>query len=131
MKQIKFNSTLFDLVSDINVDMTRLQATIYKGDRTVDSIANSTKDCSIIQVIEDKKILGQYAGYTVPVAYSLNYLESGEAIVSIELKNFDVTSQINELKGQISSQANVVTGIADSITRLDEAIDGLATIIGD
>lgn len=131
MKQIKFNSTAFDLVGDVNVDTTRLQATVYKGELSVDEIARSTKDCNIIQVVEDKKILGQYSGYTKPIAYSLNYLPSGEAVVSIELENQDITSQINALKEQISSQADVVTGISGSITRLDEAIDGLATIIGE
>ena len=131
MKQIKFNSTAFDLVGDVNVDTTRLQATVYKGELSVDEIARTTKDCNIIQVVEDKKILGQYSGYTKPIAYSLNYLASGEPTVSIELENQDITSQINDLKEQISSQADVVTGISGSITRLDEAIDGLATIIGE
>ena len=31
MKQIKFNSAVFNLVGDINIDALRLQATIYKG----------------------------------------------------------------------------------------------------
>lgn len=132
MKQIKFNSAVFNLVGDINIDASRLQATIYKGNYTVDQIADSTKDCNIIQVLNDGKIDGQYTGYTAPVAYSLNYeVPSGVPIVSIELANEDISSQINALSSQVSSQAEVVTGIAKSITRIDDAIDGLASIIGE
>ena len=64
MKQIKFNSAVFNLVGDINIDALRLQATIYKGNYTVDQIADSTKDCNIIHVLNDGKIdSGRYERY--------------------------------------------------------------------
>lgn len=132
MKSIKFNSTVFNLVNDINVDTTRLQATIYKGDYSVEQIATSTRDCNLIQVLEDKKIVGQYSGYTKPLAVSMYFADDYiTPIVSIELANEDISSQINTLQSQVSSQAEVVTGITNSITRIDDAIDGLASIIGD
>lgn len=132
MKSIKFNSTVFNLVNDINVDTTRLQATIYKGDYSVEQIVTSTRDCNLIQVLEDKKIVGQYSGYTKPLAVSMYFAgDDITPIVSIELANEDISSQINTLQSQVSSQAEVVTGIANSITRIDDAIDGLASIIGD
>lgn len=131
MKSIKFNSTVFNLVNDINVDTTRLQATIYKGDYSVEQIAASTRDCNLIQVLEDKKIVGQYSGYTKPLAVSMYFAgDDITPIVSIELTNDDVISQIDQLNNRVTAQAEEVSSIHTSIRDIDTVVQAISDAIG-
>ena len=131
MKSIKFGSVVFNLVDTVNVDTTRLQATIYPGNYTMEQIVASTKDCNNIQIVDEGKILGQYAGYTVPVAYALNYMNSEDTpIVSIELANLDILSQINTLTNQVSEQATTVSALSSSVSDIDSAVQAIADALG-
>lgn len=131
MKSIKFNSTVFNLVNDINVDTTRLQATVYKGDYSVEQIAASTRDCNLIQVLEDKKIVGQYSGYTKPLAVSMYFAgDDTTPIVSIELTNDDVISQIDQLNSRVTAQAAEVSNISTTVRDIDTVVQALTDTIG-
>ena len=131
MKSIKFGSVVFNLVDTVNIDTTRLQATIYPGNYTMEQIASATRDCNSIQIVDEGKIIGQYAGYTVPVAYTLNYMNTEDTpVVSIELANLDILSQINTLTDQISEQANAVTALSSSVNDIDGAVQAIAEALG-
>ena len=53
MRQIRFGSTVFDLVSMPNIHVDRMQATILKGANTVESIANAANNAESVAILED------------------------------------------------------------------------------
>ena len=118
------------LVNDLNVDLTRLQATIYPSNYTMEQIVVSTKDCNIIKVLDEGKIVGQYTGYTQPLAYTMNYIDSETPVISIELGNADVITQLNSLNEQISAQAETINALSTVVSDVDDAVAMLASVIG-
>lgn len=137
MKTILFGSAKYDLVDNVNVHGTRFQATIYKGEQSVEQIAANTVGVSEIKVYdEEQSLLGVYNGYTERVAISL-YQVDGHDVVSIELENSDVASKVDELSANAEVQAAAITDVADEIASLadsqaiqDEAINDLAEAVG-
>ncbi len=137
MKTILFGSARYDLVDNVNVHGTRLQATIYKGEQSVEQIAANTVGVAEIKVYdEEQSLLGVYNGYTERVAISL-YQVNGHDVVSVELENSDVASKVEELSVNAEAQAAAITDVADEIASLadsqavqDEAINDLAEAVG-
>ncbi len=130
MKTINFNSVSFNLVNDLNVDLTRLQATIYPSNYTMEQIVASTKDCNVIKVLDEGKIVGQYTGYTQPLAYTMNYIDSETPVISIELGNADVITKLNSLNDQITAQAETINALSTVVSDVDDAVAMLASVIG-
>ena len=136
MKTIKFGSASYNLVDYINVHGTRFQATIYKGEQSVDQIAASTTSVTEIKVYdEEQSLLGVYNGYTERVAISL-YQVDGHDVVSIELENGDVSSKVSELVEAVDTQAVAIDDLAGSVSALNEsqetqdaAIDDIASAV--
>lgn len=137
MKTILFGSARYDLVDNVNVHGTRLQATIYKGEQSVEQISANTVGVSEIKVYdEEQSLLGVYNGYTERVAISL-YQVDGHDVVSIELENSDVASKVDELSSAADLQAGAIEGLAEEISAINEsqalqdgAIEGLAEAVG-
>lgn len=121
MKTILFGSAKYDLVDNVNVHGTRFQATIYKGEQSVEQIAANTVGVSEIKVYdEEQSLLGVYNGYTERVAISL-YQVDGHDVVSIELENGDVASQVANLSETVELQAGAIESIADKTASLSES----------
>ena len=137
MKTIKFGSASYNLVDDINVHGTRLQATIYKAANTVEQIAENTTGVAEIKVFdENDSLLGVYDGYTERVAISL-YKVGDADVVSVELEHADTASKVAELVDAVDTQAAAITDVASEIASLadsqtvqDEAINDLAEAVG-
>ena len=119
MKTIKFGNTAFDLVDAINVNATRLQATVFKQNHTVDEIASVVSSAEIIKVYDGETLVGQYTGYTSPIAFTLH-----DDTVSIELQNTDYDEVLNSLKSTVDTHT-------ESIASIDAGITDLATEITD
>lgn len=136
MKTILFGSAKYDLVDNVNVHGTRFQATIYKGEQSVEQIAANTVGVAEIKVYdEEQSLLGVYNGYTERVAISL-YQVDGHDVVSIELENSDVSSKVAELVDAVDTQAVAIDDIAGSVSALNEsqetqdaAIDDIANAV--
>ena len=136
MKTIKFGSASYNLVDDINVHGTRFQATIYKGEQSVEQIAANTTGVTEIKVYdEEQSLLGVYNGYTERVAISL-YQVDGHDVVSIELENGDVSGKVAELVDAVDTQTVAIDDLAGSVSALNEsqetqdaAIDDIAAAI--
>ena len=121
MKTILFGSARYDLVDNVNVHGTRLQATIYKGEQSVEQIAANTVGVAEIKVYdEEQSLLGVYNGYTERVAISL-YQVNGHDVVSVELENGDVVSKVSELADTVELQAGAIESIADETASLSES----------
>lgn len=142
MKSIVFGSARYDLVDDINVSATRLQATIYKGESSVEQIAENTTGVEEIKVYDGDTLLGVYDGYVDRIAISL-YTAKGADVVSVELQNADVMAQIDSLTESVEAQAGIITthdaAISDFATEIDvldetqasqdAAIEDIASIV--
>ena len=121
MKVIKFGSAVYDLVDDINVHGTRLQATVYKGEQSVEQIAENTTGVEEIKVYEaDGTLLGVYNGFTQRVAVSL-YTANDAPVVSIELENADVATQVADLAEASELQAGAIEGLAEEVSSINES----------
>ena len=116
MKSIKFRETYYTLVDDINVDATRLQATVEKGENTVDQIAANATGVETIYVYSDNELIGEYTGYTSAIAFALHGTQ-----VSIELANVNVLATLNSLQSQVDATQSSVEGLAADVTSLNES----------
>lgn len=137
MLQIMFDSTTFDLASTINVNIARLQATILKGESTVESIVDAAEDVDVIKVLEDGEVIGVYNGYKTLLAtvYHRNEIVDGEGTradtVSVELLNNDFQAQIINLSDAVNgvqsaqaAQASAISSLGNEVSTLEETVDG-------
>ena len=122
--QIKFNNTLFELVDNINVDAMHFQATVYKGNNTVESIVSAVESAEVIKVYENETLIGQYEGYTKPIAYSL-YTVDNEDVVSIELQNVDIMATVSAIQNTVNTHSEAIESIDAGIVDLAEEVDTL------
>ena len=127
MKTIKFNKITYNLVNELNVTATYLQATIEKGSDTFDAIIADTVNCNEITVKEDSAVIAVYNGYTKRIAISIHE----DDLISIELANTDIEEQINILQAKQNTQANAIESMDNDIsninTNISEITDGQAT----
>ena len=136
MLQIMFDSTTFELASTINVSIARLQATIKKGESTVESIVDAAEDVEVIKVLEDGEVVGVYNGYNTLLATVYHRDElMGDGTradtVSVELLNNDFQAQINTLSNTVNSvqaaqtaQASAISSLGNEVSTLEETVDG-------
>lgn len=120
MNTILFGSARYDLVDDVNVSATRLQATIYKGESSVEQIAENTTGVAEIKVYDDDTLLGVYDGYTDRIAISL-YEANGADVVSVELQNADVMAQLDSLADTVALQSEAITELGEDVSDLNES----------
>lgn len=117
--KIKFNNTIYDLKDPINVDATRLQATIIKSTHTMESIVDAVTAADTIYIYDGTTLIGQYTGYTNPIAFTLH-----DDTVSVELLNVDYGATLNNLQ-------NTVDNHGEAIASIDAGISDLANEITD
>lgn len=129
--QIKFNSTLYDLVEMPNIQSDRFQATIYKGNYSLDTILNDIQESETIQVLNGEEIVGIYTGYSFLIALSSYYSSSGTVLVSIELSNNNTQSQIERLTNEVSDIKESISELTESQGTQDLAIEDLAEAVSD
>lgn len=118
--QIKFDSTTYDLKDAINVNATWLQATIIKGNNTMESIIDTVTHADTIKVYDGETLIGQYTGYTNPIAFSLY-----DDVVSIELLNADYGTALNNLQATVDNHDEAIASIDAGITDLATEITDL------
>ncbi len=111
--QIKFDNTTYDLKDAINVNATWLQATIIKGNHTMESIIDTVTHADTIKVYDGETLIGQYTGYTNPIAFSLY-----DDVVSIELLNADYGTALNNLQATVGTHDEAIASIDAGITDL-------------
>ena len=144
MRQIRFGSTVFDLVSVPNIHVDRMQATILKGANTVESIANAANNAESVAILEDGEVVGIYDDYNILIAAVLRKdqeidIEGTIAdTVSVELRNRDIQAQIvsldnslDNVKSTQSSQGARIANLdAEVSTKLDSSVVGNVETIG-
>lgn len=131
MKTIKFNDTSYELVYDVIKESSRIRITIYKNDLSLADVASVVTDVNQIQVLEDDEVIAIFNGYTFPVALNIynDYPFSAEAfgsVISIELENTDMQSQIDAINNQI----DIIVSVQESQeAQLDGKLN--ASVLGD
>lgn len=123
MKTIILNNISYNLVDSPNVSADRIQATILKENHAVETIVEDAKGNEVITVKEDDEVVGVYNGYTdFMCAYLYNHDE--DVVVSVEITNHDMQSQINIMHEEVVTNAN-------AIENLDKKVDGAVETFGD
>ena len=144
MRQIRFGSTVFDLVSMPNIHVDRMQATILKGANSVESIANAANNAESVAILEDGEVVGIYDDYNILITAVLRKdqeidIEGTLAdTVSVELRNRDIQAQIvsldnslDHVKSTQSSQGARIANLdAEVSTKLDAGVVGDVETIG-
>lgn len=123
MKTILLNNVSYKLVDSPNISADRIQATILKEDYSFEEIVENAKGNEEITVKEDDTTIGVYSGYTNFLAASLYEIKVG-SVVSIELLNADMQSQINNMERVQESQG-------EAIEALDKKVDNAVNTLGD
>lgn len=124
MNKIQFSTTKYDLVSPINRSSSDFQATIVKGDHTIDSIVNEAVASDVIKVYEDDVVVATYDGYTTFKAAS-TYVIDDEQVVSVEMLCTDMQTQINNMNSDITDIHQTQETQAQVIGNLSSSIDDL------
>lgn len=128
MRTIKFNSVEFELASKPNILADRFQATLIKGDATMEQILNEVEKASTITTYEDGLATGVYNGYSKLLAMTvLGALNDGQAMkVSIELENISLQKQVSQLHDVVAklqersaSQSNEIGDINGQVAALE------------
>jgi hypothetical protein len=144
MKQIRFDSTVFDLVSNPNISIDRLQATILKGENTVESIANAATNAETIAILEDGEVIGLYNDYNILIAtvlrkdQEIDFEGTTADTVSVELRSNDIAVQIETLDSNLgrvesrqNSQGAQISNLGVEVSKkLDSSVVGDAETIG-
>ena len=98
--KIKFSTTLFNLVDDVNQTSSRFQATILKEDSAFETILDEIKGSTEISIYNDDEELEKvYSGFTTIVA--IVYHSENDSF-SIEMSNSDLEAQINNLTATVN-----------------------------
>lgn len=79
---IVFNSVEYELKDSINVAVDRLQASLVRGDTSVDELLLELNDIEKVIIKDDEKILKTYKKYTKPFAVAIY-----DDVISVELLN--------------------------------------------
>ncbi len=117
MKTITLSNTVHKLVDYPNVSLDRLQATILKEEYTIEEIIDSAKNNEEITVKDGNVTVGVYNGYTDFINTTV-YENNGETVVSLELAN-------NDVKSQLKNVLQKVTAISDAQEAQSSMIDSL------
>lgn len=134
--KVKFGNTTYDIDGmNVNVSVTHFQVNVIKGNATIDKIIDDALSSDMIIVLnDDGERTGVYNGYTKLVAATAYDMK----VVSIELENPDVRSQIESLaaaQADTAERLNVVEGTTDDLqssqATQDLAIEDLAQAVSD
>lgn len=142
MKTIKFKTTQFELASDVNASPSHFQASIVKGDTSVDSVIAEAGDSTSITISEDGETVAVYNGYST--LFVVNYTKGSE-IISVEMLNEDFQAQIDAISASVSDVASAqstqdaaINDLAGSVSELtdsqqtqDAAIEDLAEYVAE
>ena len=124
MRYIQFNDIKYSLVDHENVLAASFQATLLKEDYSVEDIAEDATSAEEIKIYEDDDLVATYIGYTDMRAISM-YENEKEMVVSVELDNQDVYSQLNNLAQEISDIEEVQDAHTNNLSELNEEIEAL------
>ena len=128
MRTIKFKTTEYQLVDHENVLASSFQATLLKESYTVEEIAEDTVNAEEIKVYEDEELVATYTGYTDMRAISMYGHEEG-MVVSVELDNHDVYSQLNNMAEDISAIEEVQDAHTNNLAELNEEVADLTPYV--
>ena len=127
MNKIQFNTIKYDLVDPVNRSASDFQATIVKGNNTLDAIISDAKSSEVIKVYDGNVVVATYEGYTMFKAAS-TYLNNDVDVVSIELLSADFQTQLNNMDSEITSlqsaqetQALAIEDLATSVSDLNDS----------
>lgn len=88
---IVFDSVEYELKDSINVSIDRLQASLVRGNTSVDELLLELDDIKKVIIKDDEKILKTYKKYTKPLAVSIY-----EDVISVELLNKILLQELEE-----------------------------------
>ena len=128
MRTVKFKTTEYQLVDHENVLASSFQATILKESYSVEDIAEEATGAEEIKVYEDETLVATYTGYTDIRAVSMYGHEEG-MIVSVELDNHDIYSQVNTLSEQVSTIEDIQDAHTDNIAELNTRVDDITPYV--
>lgn len=88
---IVFDSVEYELKDSINVAIDRLQASLVRGNTSVDELLLELDDIKKVIIKDDEKILKTYKKYTKPLAVAIY-----EDVISVELLNEALLQEMEE-----------------------------------
>lgn len=88
---IVFDSVEYELKDSINVAADRLQASLVRGDISVDELLLELNDIEKVIIKDDEKILKTYKKYTKPLAVAIY-----DDVISVELLNKILLQELEE-----------------------------------
>lgn len=88
---IVFDSVEYELKDSINVSIDRLQASLVRGNTSVDELLLELDDIKKVIIKDDEKILKTYKKYTKPLAVAIY-----EDVISVELLNKILLQELEE-----------------------------------
>lgn len=124
MKTVAFNTIEYNLVDDVNVQPNCFQATILKESYSIEDIVSDATSNEQITIKEDDEVIGVYPGYHTLIAASY-YKNNEDDVISIELLNNDMQSQINTIAEQITSIGEVQEAHTNNIAELNAEVQDL------
>lgn len=122
MRTVKFNEISYSIVDKENIVSMYFQATILKGDYTVDEIVEDALSAEEINVYEDGLNVAIYSGYDRLNAASM-YEVNGEMVVSLELLNTDFDQRLNDLDDSVQAVEQIQNEHSASIAELTPYVD--------
>lgn len=121
MRTIKFHTTEYQLVDHENVLASSFQATLLKESYTIESIIEDITNTEEIKIYENEEIVAIYTGYTIMRAISI-YMNENDIVISVELDNYDVYSQLNNITEALSTIEEIQNVHTDDITELNAEV---------
>lgn len=88
---IVFDSVEYELKDSINVSIDRLQASLVRGNASVDELLLELDDIKKVIIKDDEKILKTYKKYTKPLAVAIY-----DDVISVELLNEALLQEMEE-----------------------------------
>lgn len=88
---IVFDSVEYELKNSINVAIDRLQASLVRGNTSVDELLLELNDIKKVIIKDNEKILKTYKKYTKPFAVAIY-----EDVISVELLNEALLQEMEE-----------------------------------
>lgn len=122
MRTVKFNDISYSLVDHENIISLYFQATILKGDYTVDEIVEDALSAEEIKVYENDEQVAIYRGYDRLNAASMYDVSDGR-VVSLELLNADYEQRLNDLSSVVSDMQQIQNEHSEAIEELTPYVD--------
>ena len=88
---IVFNSIEYELKDSINVAIDRLQASLVRGDNSIDELLLELNDIKKVTIKDEEEVIKTYKKYTKPLAVAVY-----EDVISVELLNEALLQEMEE-----------------------------------